>query len=806
MGRFSAALSIALVLSIGSFGPAAARAQSCNNLQCEQVTSCPAGTTTSITGTVYAPNGTDPLPNVTVYIPNAPVAAFTPGVSCPVVGAPPSGSPLVGTVTNVQGYFELDNVPVGANIPLVIVSGRWRRQIVVPATTACTATALDPTAAVMPQNQSQGDIPRIAIATGAVDQVECVLRKVGISDSEFTDPTGTGRINFFTGSGGPGATISSQTPTQASLMENASTLDNYDVLMLPCQGTPNNNVVGGALGTEELANFVNYANAGGRVYSSHYSYAWMVNNPPFNTVVNWTTSAETDPPNGIATVNMGFTAGQTLSNWLQDVGASTTPGQIAVNTLRVDFNGVNPPTQSWLTLDITGNPVMQFVFNTPIAPAGQTINQCGRVLYNEYHVEGGTSSPADTFPNECSPSATMTPQEKLLEYMLFELTDEGGQPSLAPLTQSFGSQAIGFTSPVETFTWTNNSSFPSQVTSATAGGDYKVVSDNCSAVAPGTSCQIGVTFTPSALGPETGTLTVVSAGNSLTASLTGTGTPGFSLSASAMTFGSLDVGASTKQTLTLTSLATGPLPVPVFTTTGEYAVSTAACGGTLAAMASCAVTVTFLPTTTGQQNGTVGVNSSSLLYNGLNASLSGNGIDFTIALSPASGSVVAGDTSSSIATLTPLAGFAAPLSITCTVAGATASNCGLSASSLTPGSGPACIPASSSSCVTISMNTTSQYTVVGYGGLGGQRYMWLIAVATGWLLWLARRGAGIRAGTLVLMLALAAAVGLSISGCSSKLPAQNAVYTGPGSYVVTVKATDGFLVHSATYSLTVSAK
>jgi len=41
------------------------------------------------------------------------------------------------------------------------------------------------------------------------------------------------------------------------------------------------------------------------------------------------------------------------------------------------------------------------------------------------------------------------------------------------------------------------------------------------------------------------------------------------------------------------------------------------------------------------------------------------------------------------------------------------------------------------------------------------------------------------------MLALAAAVGLSISGCSSKLPAQNAVYTGPGSYVVTVKATDG---------------
>jgi hypothetical protein len=107
------------------------------------------------------------------------------------------------------------------------------------------------------------------------------------------------------------------------------------------------------------------------------------------------------------------------------------------------------------------------------------------------------------------------------------------------------------------------------------------------------------------------------------------------------------------------------------------------------------------------------------------------------------------------------------------------------------------------------MNTTSQYTVVGFGGLGGHGYLWLIAVATGWLVWLARRRAGIRAGTLgrsILMLALAAAVGFSISGCSSKLPAQNAAFTGPGSYVVTVKATDGFLVHSATYSLTVTAK
>jgi len=199
----------------------------------------------------------------------------------------------------------------------------------------------------------------------------------------------------------------------------------------------------------------------------------MYQNPPFNGVVNWNVGQGT-PPDGNATVNTGFTAGKTLATWLQNVGASTTPGQMALNTLRVDQSGVIAPTQSWLTLNNSGiaanpTPVMQFVFDTPIAPVGQTVNQCGRVLYNEYHVENGSSSPTKYFPTECS-SGAMTPQEKLLEYMLFELTDEGGQPSLAPLTQDFGPEAVGYPSAPQTFTWTNNSSFASQVSSAQTSG------------------------------------------------------------------------------------------------------------------------------------------------------------------------------------------------------------------------------------------------------------------------------------------------------------------------------------------------
>jgi hypothetical protein len=785
---------------------------------------------------------------VTVYVPNAPVDSFTPGVSCPISGAPPSGSPLVGTITDVNGKFSLVDMPVGSNIPLVIVSGRWRRILQIPGTTACTNTVLPPTFAVMPQNQNQGDIPKIAIATGAVDQVECVLLKMGISQTEFTDPSLSGRINLYTGTGGPGAVIDSATLTQASLMGgdnlNDSPLSQYDVLMLPCQGTPDGDVDSDSKGTgkatsllgqQELANFIAFANAGGRVYSSHYSYAWMFQNPPFNGVANWLgsngkTTLAPDP--GTTTVNTGFTAGQTLATWLQNVGATTIPGQMLLDTLKQDTTGVIAPTQSWLTLNNTtyGDPVMQFVFDTPIPSAtNPTPNQCGRVLYNEYHVENGSSSPAKYFPTECSAGA-MTPQEKLLEYMLFELTDEGGQPSLAPTSQDFGPEAVTYPSAPQTFTWTNNSSFAAQVSSVvftgTNAADFNVTSNGCGAVAGGASCTITVVFTPSLLGAESATLNVLSAGITLTATLTGTGVPGFTLTPGSLSFGNQDLGwASAPQTLTLTSNASGPLAVPMFVTTlpGEYAVNQAACGSSLAALGSCQIGVTFKPAATGAQSGTVAVSQTnlpgpgSLIYSGVSATLSGTGVDFTISLNPVTGSVVAGDGTTTTATITPIAGFSAPLFVSCTVAaGAAATVCSLSSAGLTP---PTVVT------TVVSIGTTSQYTVIGYSGFGGRGLLWLIALASGWLLWrrrrsgraflphlkietptpasnCARRGPRLW-GTRGLLVALLAVLLGGLTSCTGKLPAENAAWTAPGNYTVTVTATDGQLSHSATYSLTV---
>jgi hypothetical protein len=768
-----------------------------------QQPSCPSGTnTTTITGKVFAPNGVDPLPNVLVYIPQAAVDPFTPGVSCPVVGAAPSGNPLVGATSGVDGSFEIDNAPAGINIPLVIVSGRWRRQLMIPTVTACAANPLPsqpvtagqtPTAfAVFPSTQAQGDIPKIAVATGNADSVECVLRKVGIADSEFTDPAGNsngyvGRVNFFTGEAVAGAEISSSTPTEASLMAAGGPLNQYDVLMLPCEGQ----AFGRA--TPELQDLAAFANGGGRVYASHYAYSWMDTTTTFSTVAKWLDASNGQYTSELAAVDPSFSGGTTLSQWLQETGASTTPGQITLSTVRQTQSGVVAPTQSWLkVIDASGsidNVTMQFVWDAPVATASTTpANQCGRVLFNEYHVEQPTGTiTGKVFPAECPAAGTaLSPQEKLLEYSLFELTNDGGAFTLTPASAAFPTTAVGFNSAPQTFTFTNNSTFSTTVSAPVGSQDFNIASNNCGTVAGYGTCQITVVYNPSVLGAETGTLSVTASGTTLTAALTGTGIPDLTLSTTSLTFGSVDVGASVTQNVAITNGAPGAVPVPAIVTTGDYS-ATSSCGSTLAAGAQCAIMVTFKPSTSGSRTGTLVLQTP---VPGTPATLTGNGIDFTFTASP---------TSSTVTTTTPLAGFNNQLSLTCTTS-APGSICSLSPNSFAP---------SAAVTTNVTITTTARYSVVGYGGFGGSVWFALLGLLTGGLLWMKRRGLGTigRRGLTVMLLALSLGLlTMGITGCSGKLPAQNANYTVPGTYTYTISATDGFLVHAATYSLTVTAK
>jgi len=383
----------------------------CENL-CLQQVACDGGTTTTLSGTVFAPNGTDPLYNALVYVPNAPVTPFSPGVACEQCGAQASGSPLVSVVTDAGGTFQLQNVPVGVDIPLVIQIGRWRRQVVVPSVAACSDTALPATLTRLPRNQSEGDIPLTAFATGAVDALECVLRKIGVDDAEFTVPAavgGGGRINLYVSNG---SDVGPTTPPASDLYTNLSSLSAYDMVLFPCEG--------GQMDKTSAAqqNLVQYANAGGRVFATHYSYTWLYETPPF-----WSTATfiVNQPPLQDLTghINTTFAKGQAFATWLVNVGASSTYGLIPLQTIRHDVDGVVAPAQLWIAADpaVSATAVMHYTFDTPVgAPSSQ---QCGRVLFDDFHVEDAQTSGL-TFPAECG-AGPMTPQEKLLEFMLFDL-------------------------------------------------------------------------------------------------------------------------------------------------------------------------------------------------------------------------------------------------------------------------------------------------------------------------------------------------------------------------------------------------
>ena len=240
----------------------------------------------------------------------------------------------------------------------------------------------------MPANHNEGDIPMIAISTGFVDAPECVLLDMGISPTEFTDDNGSvnpgGHIHLYKGSGNPGVAINASTPSESTLMSNASTVNGYDVLMFPCQGADSAQ----AITPTGATNLLNFANAGGRVFATHYNYAWLDPAPPFDSqfppVANWDINLPNPTPDpGEATINTNFDDGAILAQWLLDAGASTAFGQVQLSTLRHNFTSVIAPTQSWATLNSSGD-IMQMTFNTPVGATAA--NQCGRVLFNEYHV------------------------------------------------------------------------------------------------------------------------------------------------------------------------------------------------------------------------------------------------------------------------------------------------------------------------------------------------------------------------------------------------------------------------------------
>ena len=101
----------------------------------------------------------------------------------------------------------------------------------------------------------------------------------------------------------------------------------------------------------------------------------------------------------------------------------------------------------------------------------------------------------------------------------------GPSAALSPTSLTFAAQTIATTSPAQAITLSNSGTAALTITSIAASGDYAQTNNCGTSVAAGGSCSISVTFTPTAAGTRSGTITVTDNAptSPQSASLTGTG-------------------------------------------------------------------------------------------------------------------------------------------------------------------------------------------------------------------------------------------------------------------------------------------
>ena len=448
----------------------------CAGLQCQISNACSNDGGTTIVGKVLDPAGANPLYNVLAYVPMFDPAkpnqipagqgiqpitggvSFPSGVSCDSCSYLYSGNPIAIGNTGTDGTFTITNAPSGTNIPVVVQVGKWRTHTTVATVTDCQQASAGNINLPSSANGSDpiDSIPQIAISMGSADSLECLPYRMGLAQSEFVSGAGgSGHIHIFTGGGGGGG--GSPPESSTSMWDSLTDLEKYDVSLFSCEG--------GETTSANPAILEQYVNAGGRAFLSHYHYAWLAGplqggasagysaNPDWggSILASWNGNDQGADFGAIigakiaTTLNVGggpFQKGEALEAWLGNVHALGTNNvaatEVAINSPSFDPNvtSANTVSQPWATYDTSTNtdqgfPTAYFSFDTPVGamapPDGGAPPYCGRVVFSGLHVGAAASDSTGgaTMPSAstCSPGpGQLSPQEKVLEFMLFDLS------------------------------------------------------------------------------------------------------------------------------------------------------------------------------------------------------------------------------------------------------------------------------------------------------------------------------------------------------------------------------------------------
>ena len=193
--------------------------------------------------------------------------------------------------------------------------------------------------------------------------------------------------------------------------------------------------------------------------------------------------------------------------------------------------------------------------------------------------------------------------------------------TLNPVSVTFAETVVGQTSAVANITVNNTGGTTATLNAPVlqqVAKDFAIVQNTCVAsLAPSTGCTISVSFTPTASGSRTGTLSITDTSTGVTAtqtaSLTGVGDAPATdtLSTNALSFPQTQVGmSSTAQSVTVTNSGSVVLSLSAPGVSSNEFTVTNHCGLSLPGQTTCAYAVVFVPATTGTRTATLTITDS----------------------------------------------------------------------------------------------------------------------------------------------------------------------------------------------------
>jgi hypothetical protein len=245
---------------------------------------------------------------------------------------------------------------------------------------------------------------------------------------------------------------------------------------------------------------------------------------------------------------------------------------------------------------------------------------------------------------------------------------QSGNAALSPASLSLSSY-VGITSAPQTVTLSNTAGAGLAISSIAASVGFAQTND-CPVggnLAPKSSCTINVTFTPTAQGTVSGTLSITDDGPGSPQSVALTGTvQAVTIAPPSLNFVSYPATTTAPQSVSLSNPASAALAISGITASTNFAqTNNCPVGGSLPSGSSCTIKVIFTPTVSGILPGTV-----SIADDGFDSpqaiSLSGTVQDFAITTtSQTSVTVTPGQAANYAVSINPVNGFNQPVQLSC---------------------------------------------------------------------------------------------------------------------------------------------